>query len=74
MAGDYHFKKSDDWNRMTSINSFGAGPVDFDLPDSTKEKLIKSGADGTAAYFDWYDYAAGKNRPHNDPNYKAASV
>ncbi len=60
---------SDDWQRTIYIDTLGVGTVDFDLSDTMKRKLIKSGADGTIEYFDWWDNATGRKRPQNHPNF-----
>jgi NTE family protein len=60
---------SDDWQRTIYIDTLGVGTVDFDLTETMKRKLIKSGADGTKVYFDWWDNATGKNRPRNHPKF-----
>ena len=51
---------SDDWARTVYIDTVGVGTTDFDLPDTQKRRLIKSGRQGAAAYFDWYDNADAK--------------
>ena len=60
---------SDDWQRTIYIDSLGIGATDFDLPDKTKRKLIRSGADAVINYFDWYDNAKGRKRPQNHPRF-----
>jgi NTE family protein len=62
---------SDDWQRTIYIDTLGVGTVDFDLTETMKRKLIKSGADGTNEYFDWWDSATGKDRPRNHPKFVA---
>ena len=41
----------------------------FDLTDTMKRKLIRSGAKGTVDYFEWWDNAKGKKRPQNHPSF-----
>ncbi len=48
---------SDDWSRTVYIDTLGVQTTDFDLPDSKKEELVKSGRDCALKYFDWYDNA-----------------
>ena len=64
---------SDNWQRTIYIDTLGVGTVDFDLSETMKRKLIKSGADGTTKYFDWWDTATGKGRPRNHPKFVASS-
>jgi NTE family protein len=64
---------SDNWQRTIYIDTLGVGTVDFDLSETMKRKLIKSGADGTIKYFDWWDTATGKKRPRNHPKFVAPS-
>ena len=61
---------SDDWQRTVYIDTLGIGATDFDLPDKAKRRLLRSGADGVIEYFDWYDNATGRKRPHNNPRFK----
>jgi NTE family protein len=46
---------SDDWARTVYIDTLGVSTTDFDLSDSRKKALIKSGKDGTTKYFEWFD-------------------
>jgi NTE family protein len=46
---------SDDWHRTIYIDSIGVGTTQFDLSDSTKDRLVESGRKFTRAYFEWYD-------------------
>lgn len=64
---------SDNWQRTIYIDTLGVGTVDFDLSETMKRKLIKSGAEGTTKYFDWWDTATGKDRPRNHPKFVASS-
>ncbi len=48
---------SDDWARTVYIDTLGVNTTDFDLPDSKKKALVKSGRKGALAYFEWYDNA-----------------
>lgn len=50
----YHLH-SDDWERTIYIDTLGVKTTDFDLKDTQKNALIKSGIKGATAYFDWYD-------------------
>ncbi len=63
----------DDWQRSVYIDTLGVGTTDFDLSDTNKRKLVKSGSDGTKAYFDWYDNTKGKSIPSNDPRFAIKS-
>ena len=60
---------SDDWQRTIYIDTLGIGATDFELPDKTKRRLIRSGANAVTSYFDWYDNAKGRNRPQNHPRF-----
>lgn len=46
---------SDDWARTVYIDTIGVSTTDFDLPDSKKKNLVKSGKDGAEEYFKWFD-------------------
>jgi NTE family protein len=48
---------NDDWARTVYIDTIGISTTDFDLPDSKKKALIKSGKKGALEYFEWYDNA-----------------
>lgn len=48
---------SDDWARTVYIDSLGVSTTDFDLPDSKKKALVKSGKKCALEYFEWYDNA-----------------
>jgi NTE family protein len=62
---------SDDWQRTVFIDTLGVGTTEFDLAEAQKKALIKSGAAGVKAYFDWYDNAKGAALPANHPRYRA---
>lgn len=49
---------SDDWARTIYIDTLDVNTTDFDLKDAKKRQLVKSGKDGTEAYFKWFDNAA----------------
>lgn len=51
---------NDDWARSVYIDTKGVSTTDFDLPDSKKKALIKSGKEGAREYFEWYDNADSK--------------
>jgi NTE family protein len=53
----------DDWQRTIYIDTLDVGTTDFDISDEKKLALIKSGTDGCARYFEWYDNPA--NAPVN---------
>jgi len=46
---------SDDWARTVYVDTLGVGTMDFDLSDSKKKELIKSGKKCANDYFEWYD-------------------
>ena len=46
---------SDDWQRTVYIDSLGVGAVDFQISDSKKKELVKSGLDYTQKYLNWYN-------------------
>jgi NTE family protein len=46
---------SDDWSRTVYIDTLSVETTDFDLTDSKKKALVKSGKDGALKYFEWYD-------------------
>lgn len=48
----------DDWQRTVYIDTLGVSTTDFGLSDDTKEKLVRSGVDGTSRYLEWYDSPA----------------
>lgn len=48
---------NDDWARTVYIDTKGVSTTDFDLPDSKKKLLVKSGNKGAVEYFEWYDNA-----------------
>lgn len=52
---------SDDWHRTIYIDTLGVKSTDFDLADSKKKDLVKSGNECALAYFDWYDNAEPKS-------------
>ena len=51
---------SDDWARTLYIDTLGVSTTDFDLTDSKKKELIKSGKEGALKYFEWYDSSVPK--------------
>ncbi|SFM79850.1 patatin-like phospholipase family protein [Nitrosomonas communis] len=51
---------NDDWARTIYIDTLGVSTTDFDLSDTKKKELVKSGKEGTLKYFDWYDNPAVK--------------
>jgi len=61
---------SDDWQRTIYVDTLGVGTTDFELSDTKKKKLIRSGADAVINYFDWYDKTRGKTLPNNHPRFK----
>lgn len=50
---------SDDWTRTIYIDTLGVQTTDFDLTDTKKKELVKSGKDCAQKYFSWFD--------NNDP-------
>lgn len=46
---------NDDWARTIYIDTIGVNTTDFNLPDSKKKALVKSGEEGVLKYFEWYD-------------------
>ena len=64
---------SDDWQRTIYVDTLGVGTTDFELSDTKKRKLIRSGADAVQAYFDWYDNTRGKTLPNNHPRFRLKS-
>ena len=56
---------SDDWQRTVYINTHGVGTTDFDLPDSTKKKLVTTGKKATREYLDWFLEKKPTNHPDN---------
>jgi NTE family protein len=46
---------NDDWARTVYIDTLGVGTTDFDLSDTKKKELVKSGRDNALKYFEWYD-------------------
>ena len=46
---------NDDWQRTIYIDSLGVSSTDFDIPETTKKKLVEAGRVFTDAYFEWYD-------------------
>lgn len=61
---------SDDWMRTVYIDSLGVGATDFDVDEQTKAKLVASGREGVATYFDWFDNVGPDELPNNHPDYK----
>ena len=62
--GNMHLH-SDDWQRTIYIDTLGVGTTDFDLSDSKKKKLERSGEKGAQEYFKWFNSTASSpvNRP-----------
>jgi len=56
MQQSYHLH-TDDWSRTVYIDTLGVQATDFDLSDSKKMDLFRSGRDGAERYFEWYDQA-----------------
>ena len=46
---------TDDWQRTVFIDTFNIGPLDFDISDKDKQKLVDSGTACAQAYLEWYD-------------------
>ena len=46
---------NDDWQRTVFIDTFDVGPIDFDISDSKKEKLVEAGRGFTEDYLEWYN-------------------
>ena len=46
---------SDDWQRTVFIDTFDVGPIDFDISDTNKQRLVDSGTVCTEAYLEWYN-------------------
>ena len=64
---------SDDWQRTIYVDTLGVGTTDFELSDTRKRQLIRSGADAVNTYFDWYDKTRGKDLPNNHPRFRLKS-
>ena len=45
---------SDDWHRTVYIDSLGVGTTEFDLSDSRKNELVKSGRESAEKYLEWW--------------------
>lgn len=45
---------SDDWHRTLYIDTLGVGTTDFDLSDSRKKALVKSGKTAAEKYLAWW--------------------
>jgi NTE family protein len=56
---------SDDWQRTVYINTHGVRTTDFDLPDSSKKKLVTTGKQATREYLDWFLEKKPTNHPDN---------
>jgi len=56
-AQDSAHLHSDDWQRTIYIDTLGVGTTQFDIDEATKHRLVQSGRDGVAKYFEWYDAA-----------------
>ncbi len=54
MANKVHLHEND-WHRTVFIDAKGVRTTEFDLSEDKVEDLIKSGEDGTKAYFDWFE-------------------
>ena len=61
---------SDDWQRTIYVDTLGVGTTDFELSDTKKKRLIRSGAAAVINYFDWYDNTRGKTLPNNHPRFR----
>lgn len=46
---------NDDWQRTVFIDTYDVGPIDFDITDDNKQKLVQSGKTCTEAYLQWYN-------------------
>ena len=46
---------NDDWQRSVFIDTCDIGPIDFDITDKNKQKLVDSGTACTEAYLEWYN-------------------
>lgn len=46
---------SDDWQRTVYIDTLGVGATEFDISDTMKKNLVKSGSTYTEAYLEWYN-------------------
>lgn len=46
---------SDDWQRTVYIDTLGVGAVDFDIDETMKKELVRSGKTYAEAYLEWYD-------------------
>ena len=46
---------NDDWQRTVFIDTFDIGPIDFDISDTKKQKLVDSGTVCAQAYLEWYN-------------------
>ncbi len=55
-AQDSGHLHSDDWQRTIYIDTLGVKTTQFDLGDDLKNKLLQSGRDGVARYFQWFDH------------------
>jgi len=54
-----------DWHRTVFIESHGIGTTDFHIDAQQVSTLIESGRLGTEAWFQWFEGAAGGERPLN---------
>lgn len=62
-----HLHKND-WHRTIYIDSLGVKTTQFDLDDSTIDKLIKSGQNGATDYFNWFQNPGDQEYPWNKIN------
>ncbi len=54
IANKAHLHEND-WHRTVFIDAKGVGTTDFNLTTDEVEELIRSGEEGTSAYFRWLD-------------------
>ena len=62
-----HLHKND-WHRTIYIDSLGVKTTQFDLDDSTIDKLIKSGQNGATNYLNWFENPGEREYPWNKIN------
>jgi NTE family protein len=62
-----HLHKND-WHRTIYIDSLGVKTTQFDLDDSTIDRLIKSGQNGATDYFNWFENPDDREYPWNKIN------
>ncbi len=63
-AGKRHLHKND-WHRTVFIDGQGVRTTEFNLSDAQVSNLVKAGADGTTAYFKWFENPPANDRPIN---------